>query len=218
MADVNSVRLAEGKARRTPDMRLSNAEARHKTFREGFSVRRVSASSHAAFPRCNCRHSFDLQINKAAPPAGVHPFEQSPTSQCEDRALPGLSPVMDGSRRDNSRSSTSARHRPFHPAGGLPLAHRRWRSGRPVGWPQARRRCKRHRCLVPTPRCRNGHASHLAGSPGNGAGGHPLAIGARQCTYTYPFVDLGLGRADRCGARLAMLTLGFALLVSSVAG
>jgi hypothetical protein len=80
MADVNSVRLAEGKARRTPDMRLSNAEARHKTFREGFSVRRVSASSHAAFPRRNCRHSFDLQINKAAPPAGVCPLEQSPTS------------------------------------------------------------------------------------------------------------------------------------------
>jgi hypothetical protein len=75
MADVNSVRLAEGKARRTPDMRLSNAEARHKTFREGFSVRRVSASSHAAFPRRNCRHSFDLQINKAAPPAGVCPLE-----------------------------------------------------------------------------------------------------------------------------------------------
>jgi hypothetical protein len=106
MADVDSVRLAEGKARRTPDMRLSNAEARHKTFGEGFSVRRVSASSHAAFPRRNCRHSFDLQINKAALPAGACPLEQSPTSHCEDRALPGLSPVMDGSRRDNSRGGT----------------------------------------------------------------------------------------------------------------
>ena len=94
MADVDSVRLAEGKARRTPDTRLSNAEARHKTFREGFSVRRVSASSHAVFPRRNCRNSFDLQINKAAPPAGVCPLEQSPTSHCEDRALPGLSPVQ----------------------------------------------------------------------------------------------------------------------------
>jgi hypothetical protein len=115
MADVDSVRLAEGKARRTPDMRLSNAAARHKPFREGFSVRRVSASSHAAFPRRNCRHSFDLQINKAAPPAGVCPVEQSPTSHSEDRALPGLSPVMDWSRRYNSRGGPWAQHRPFHP-------------------------------------------------------------------------------------------------------
>lgn len=118
MADVDSVRLAEGKARRTPDMRLSNAEARHKTFREGFSVRRVSASSHAAFPRRNCQNSFDLQINKAAPPAGVCPLGQSPTSSCEDRALPGLSPVMDGSRRYNSRSGMSARLRASSSAAG----------------------------------------------------------------------------------------------------
>ena len=151
MADVDSVRLAEGKARRTPDMRLSNAEARHKTFREGFSVRRVSASSHAAFPRRNCCNSFDLQINRAAPPAGVCPLGQSPTSSCEDRALPGLSPVMDGSRRYNSRSGMSARHRAPQP-GWADCRWRiaRWRSGRPVGSPQAQR-CERHRCLVPTP-------------------------------------------------------------------
>jgi hypothetical protein len=137
MADVDSVRLAEGKARRTPDMRLSNAEARHKTFREGFSVRRVSASSHAAFPRRNCCNSFDLQINRAAPPAGVCPLGQSPTSSCEDRALPGLSPVMDGSRRYNSRSGMSARHRPLQP-GWADCRWRiaRWRAGRPVGRPR----------------------------------------------------------------------------------
>lgn len=117
MADVDSVRLAEGKARRTPDMRLSNAEARHKTFREGFSVRRVSASSHAAFPRRNCCNSFDLQINRAAPPAGVCPLGQSPTSSCEDRALPGLSPVMDGSRRYNPPAACRPGIDPSSPAG-----------------------------------------------------------------------------------------------------
>ena len=131
MADVDSVRLAEGKARRTPDMRLSNAAARHKPFQEGFSVRRVSASSHAAFPRRNCRHSFDLQINKAAPPAGVCPVEQSTTSHSEDRALPRLSPVMDGSRRYNSRGGPWAQHRPVHPG----WADYRWRvaGGGPAG-------------------------------------------------------------------------------------
>lgn len=161
MADVDSVRLAEGKARRTPDMRLSNAEARHKTFREGFSVRRVSASSHAAFPRRNCHNSFDLQINKAAPPAGVCLLGQSPTSSCEDRALSGLSPVMDGSRRYNSRSGMSARHRaPPARLGGLPLAHRPvavWQAGgvapgaavRPSSLPGTHSAGPKRPCLAP---------------------------------------------------------------------
>jgi hypothetical protein len=177
MADVTSVRLAEGETRRTPEMRLSNAEAAHKTFREGFSVRRVSASSHTSFPRCNCGHSFDIQINEATSPAGVCPLVLSPTCHYQDRALPGLSPVMDGSRRDNSRSGTSARHQllhawpdgPGHVAGAARAASR-------LGLPQAHRYA-RHGGLVPTPERRNGHISVPGRQPGDGVAGVPFVIG-----------------------------------------
>src|SRR5262245_21712141 len=175
MADVNLVRLAEGKAPRTPDTRLSNADSRHKTFGEGFSVRRVLASSHAAFPRHSCRHSFDLQINKMTPPADVCLRRGHLPVRGESSTLPGLSQVMDGSRRNNSRSITLVAHSASNPLRASSCVSRRRPGGRPGGTPQASQ-YERHRCLVPTPDRRNGEP-HTRPPPGDGDAEVPLALG-----------------------------------------